>query len=203
MRKSMTAVSLAAVLALAASAAQAQQTSPPSQMQKQPSQTEKQSQAQPDKDSQKFIKAAIEGNLAEIDVGKLAQEKGQSQAVKQFANMLVKDHSEANVKAQEAAGQLKVEPPTGSSIMQKATYTKLKLLSGATFDSSFAKSMVSDHESDIKDYHKEAQKSDAAGKYAKASLPTLQKHLKEAQKLQKELETKTSSTPKSSTSGAK
>jgi len=201
MRISMTAVGVTAVLALAASAAQAQQTSPTNQMQKQPSQT--QSQAQPDKDSQKFIKAAIEGNLAEIDVGKLAQEKGQSPAVKQFADMLVKDHSEANVKAQEVAGQLKVEPPTGSSIMQKATYTKLKLLSGATFDSSFANTMVSDHESDIKEYQKEAQKSDAAGKYAKAALPTLQKHLQEAQKLQKELETKTSGNPKPSTSGAK
>ena len=48
---------------------------------------------QADKDSQKFIKAAIQGDIAEIDVGKLAQEKGQSDAVKQFGAMLVKDHS--------------------------------------------------------------------------------------------------------------
>ena len=39
---------------------------------------------QADKDSQKFIKAAIEGDIAEIDAGKLAQEKGQSDAVKQW-----------------------------------------------------------------------------------------------------------------------
>ena len=43
---------------------------------------------QADKDSQKFIKAAIQGDIAEVDVGKLAQEKGQSDAVKQYGAML-------------------------------------------------------------------------------------------------------------------
>ena len=33
---------------------------------------------QVDKDSQKFIKAAIQGDIAEVDIGKLAQEKGQT-----------------------------------------------------------------------------------------------------------------------------
>ena len=100
---------------------------------------------QADKDSQKFIKAAIQGDIAEVDVGKLAQEKGQSDAVKQYGAMLVKDHGEHKSKAEQVAGQLGVEPPTGSSLMQKATYAKLKVLSGATFDRSFAKSMVKDH----------------------------------------------------------
>lgn len=84
---------------------------------------------QADKDSQKFIKAAIQGDIAEVDVGKLAQEKGQSDAVKQYGAMLVKDHGEHKSKAEQVAGQLGVEPPTGSSLMQKATYAKLKLLS--------------------------------------------------------------------------
>ena len=42
---------------------------------------------QADKDSQKFIKAAIQGDIAEVDVGTLAQEKGQSDAVKQYGAM--------------------------------------------------------------------------------------------------------------------
>lgn len=147
----------------------------------------------PDRESQSFIKTAIEGNLGEIDVGKLAQEKGKSPAVKQFGAMLVKDHSEANEKAKEAASKVDVTPPTGSSMSAKATYLKLKILSGDAFDRSFASSMVSDHESDIKEYQKEAQKVDAAGAYAKEALPTLQKHLQEARQLQKQFEQTTGS----------
>lgn len=148
---------------------------------------------QADKDSQKFIKAAIQGDIAEVDVGKLAQEKGQSDAVKQYGAMLVKDHGEHKSKAEQVAGQLGVEPPTGSSLMQKATYAKLKLLSGTSFDRSFAKSMVKDHQDDIKEYKKEASKKDAAGQLAQETLPTLQHHLKAAQSLEKQTAQKQSS----------
>lgn len=136
-----------------------------------------------DKASQKFIKAAIEGDIAEIDVGKLAQEKGQSDAVKQYGAMLVKDHGEHKAKAEGVASQLGVTPPTGSTFGEKATYAKLKLLSGGSFDRSFAKSMVKDHRDDIKEYQKEASKNDAAGQLAKETLPTLRKHLQAAQRL--------------------
>ena len=148
---------------------------------------------QADKDSQKFIKAAIEGDIGEIDVGKLAQEKGQSEAVKQLGAMLVKDHGEHKAKAEEVASQLGVTPPTGSGIGAKTTYAKLKLLSGPSFDRSFAKAMVKDHQEDIKEFQKEFSKNDPAGKLAKDSLPALQKHLKAAQALEKETAQKQSS----------
>src|SRR5690242_5985797 len=144
--------------ALAASAAMAQTNSP-----NRPA----------DRASQKFIKAAIEGDIAEIDAGKLAQEKGQSDAVKQYGAMLVKDHGEHKAKAEAVASRLGITPPTGSTFGEKATYAKLKLLSGGSFDRSFAKSMVKDHRDDIKEYQKEAAKNDAVGQLAKDTLPTL------------------------------
>src|SRR5262249_10154389 len=142
----MLAISLASVLAAGAATAQTKQV---------------------DKDSQKFIKAAIEGDIAEINAGQLAQEKGQSEAVKQYGAMLVKDHGEHKAKAEQVASEIGVTPPTGSSFGEKATYAKLKVLSGATFDRSFAKSMVKDHQDDIKEFRKEAAKSDAVGQLAK------------------------------------
>jgi len=148
---------------------------------------------QASKESQKFIKEAIQGDIAEIDVGKLAQEKGQSDAVKQYGAMLVKDHGDHKAKAEEVASQLGVTPPTGSSVGSKATYAKLKVLSGATFDHSFAKAMVKDHQEDIKEFKKESSQNDAAGKLAKESLPTLQKHLEAAQSLEKQTAQKQSS----------
>ena len=184
-RKSILLAGVALAFALA-TGAQAQTMAPKSQMDK--STQMGQSQAQKgDKDSQKFIKAAIEGNLAEVDVGKLAQEKGKSDAVKKFGQMLETDHAKANDEAKSVAQQVGVEPPSGASVGEKATYLKLKVLSGDTFDKSFANTMVSDHESDIKQYQKASGKNDAVGEYAKKTLPTLQKHLQEAKQLQAQL----------------
>ena len=146
-----------------------------------------------DKASQKFISSAIQGDIAEVDFGKLAQEKGQSDAVKQYGAMLVKDHGDHKTKAEQVAGELGVTPPTGSGIGAKASYAKLKILSGASFDRSFAKSMVKDHQEDIKEYRQEATKNDAAGRLAKETLPVLQKHLQAAQSLEKQTAQKQSS----------
>jgi putative membrane protein len=173
--------SVALAFALAAGGANAQTTMKSGQK-------ADQTQAQKaDKDSQKFIKAAIEGNMAEVDVGKLAQEKGKSDAVKKFGQMLQTDHGKANEEAKSVASQVGVEPPSGASIGEQATYLKLKVLSGDTFDKSFANTMVSDHQKDIKEYQKASGKTDAVGEYAKKTLPTLQKHLQEAQQLQAQL----------------
>jgi putative membrane protein len=183
MWKAVVAMGLAAAFALAGGA-QAQTPAPTSNA--------SQAQAQKaGKGSQKFIKAAIEGNLAEVDVGKLAQEKGKSDAVKKYGEMLVTDHGKANEAAKTAAQQVGVEPPSGSSVGEKATYLKLKVLSGDAFDKSFANTMVSDHESDIREYQKAAKKTDAVGQYAESSLPTLRKHLQEAKALQRELKQQT------------
>ena len=48
-----------------------------------------------DKADQKFMENAIEGNLAEIQMGQLAQQKGQSEDVKSYGQMLVTDHTAA------------------------------------------------------------------------------------------------------------
>lgn len=136
-----------------------------------------------DKASQKFLKEAIEGNLAEVQMGQLAQKNGQSDGVRSFGQMLQKDHSDANHKATAAANQMGMSPPTEPNSKQKAMYDKMSKLSGDIFDREFAKHMVADHNKDIKEYEKEAKKNDAAGAYAKEALPTLHKHLDTAQSL--------------------
>src|SRR5437868_13752128 len=126
-----------------------------------------------DKASQKFLKEAIEGNLAEVQMGQLAQKNGNSDGVRSFGQMLEKDHSDANQKATTAANSLGVTPPSAPNSKQKAMYDRMSKLSGANFDRQFTKHMVNDHKKDIKAYEKEAKKSDAAGAYAKEALPTL------------------------------
>jgi putative membrane protein len=137
--------------------------------------------------SQKFIKEAIEGNLAEVQMGQLAQKKGQSEGTRSFGKMLVDDHSAANEKAKTVAGQIGVTPPTEPNTKQKAMYEKMSKMSDSTFDREFAKEMVQDHKKDISEFEKEAKKkNDPAASFANETLPTLRKHLETAQSLTKE-----------------
>jgi putative membrane protein len=130
-----------------------------------------------------FYKAAAEGGLSEVEQGRLAQQKSASEDVKTFGAMMVKDHSAANEKLKTIAVKNNITLPTSSSMAQMAAKAKLEVLTGDTFDKSYIKGMVEDHEEDIKAFQKEAtngQDPDAKA-FAAAALPTLKKHLKSIQ----------------------
>jgi putative membrane protein len=136
-----------------------------------------------------FYKHAAEGGMAEVELGNLAQEKAQSQSVKDFGAMMVKDHSAANDKLKSIAASKDVKLPSSPSVGQTATKTKLNVLSGDSFDKSYVKSMIKDHEEDIAEFKKEAasgQDPDAKA-FAKSTLPTLQSHLKKIQAVAAEM----------------
>jgi putative membrane protein len=137
-----------------------------------------------EKPSQAFLKKAIEGNFAEVQIGQLAQQKAQNEGVKKFGQMLSDDHAAANQRAIDAAKSMGMTPPDGPNAKQRADYQKMSKMSGAQFDRDFAMHMVADHQKDIAEYKKEAKQADAAGEYAKAQLDTLQKHLETAKSLQ-------------------
>jgi putative membrane protein len=174
--KFMGASAVAIALALGTTAVQAQQ-------QQQPVQEAK----KVDKESQDFIKKAIQHNHAEVDAGKLAQEKASNPAVKQFGAMMEKDHSDANNMAKTTAKVLDVELPESADMVHQASYLKMKLLQGDTFDRSYMNDMVQDHEKDIAEYEKAAGRGDVAGAYAKEMLPKLKAHLEEAKKIDAQL----------------
>jgi putative membrane protein len=136
-----------------------------------------------EKPSVAFLKKAIEGNYAEVEMGKLAQQNGQNEDVKKFGQMLNEDHSAANQKAIDAAKSMGITAPDGPSAKQKADYDKMSKMSGAQFDRSFATHMVADHEKEIAGYKKESKRADAAGEYAKEQIDVLQKHLQTAKSL--------------------
>jgi putative membrane protein len=136
------------------------------------------------KASQTFLQNAIEGNYAEIEMGQLAEQKGQTDQVKSFGTMLVQDHQAANDKALDAAKTLGMNPPSGPSAKEQADYNKMSKMSDASFDRAFARDMASDHRKVIRDYERASRADNAAGQYAKDSLPTLEKHLRTAQSLE-------------------
>ena len=139
-----------------------------------------------DRASQRFITKAIEGNLAEVEMGKLAQEKGSSEGVRAYGQMLQQDHSAAAQKSTVVATQMGITPPREPNKTQKAMHHSLARLSGAAFDTKFAAEMVKDHKKEIGEYEKAAKKQNSpASGYAAETLPTLRKHLETAQSLQR------------------
>lgn len=131
-----------------------------------------------------FLGDAIKGDNSEIKLGALAMEKGGSAGIKAYGKMLNADHSAHKAKLVAIAQPLKMSVPDGMTAGADVEYLKLKVLSGASFDKEFANHMVKDHEDDIASYEKEVARNDPATvKLAKATLPTLRKHLKTAQAL--------------------
>ena len=190
-RTPMLAVGLAAALAFGAAAAQAQSSN---------SQMKNNSMAAPNASSsmnnnsgmaqkaskadQKFLKDAVEGDLAEVNMGKLAQQNGQSEDVKQFGQMLQTDHGQHLQQAQQMAQQMGVTPPTEPTAKAKKMYDRLAKEHGPRFDKAFAKAMVTDHKDDIAKYQKEAKSKGPLAQFAEQTLPTLQKHLQTAQAIE-------------------
>ena len=132
-----------------------------------------------------FAKEAAQGGMAEVKLGQLAQDKGTSDAVKEFGKRMVDDHSQANEKLKSVASQEKVNLPTGLSKKDQGTYDKLSKLSGEAFDRAYARDMVKDHQDDIAAFQQEAKNGRDADlqSFASETLPTLQDHLKMAREM--------------------
>jgi putative membrane protein len=132
-----------------------------------------------------FMKSAAEGGMSEVELGQLARQKASNPAVKDFGAMMVKDHTAANDKLKALAASVQVTLPDSPSLMQKASKTKLNMLSAESFDKSYVKGMIDDHKDDIKEFQKEISegKDPQVRAFASATLPTLQMHLQKIQSI--------------------
>jgi putative membrane protein len=129
-----------------------------------------------------FYKKATEGGIFEVEAGNQAQQKANSQKVKDFAAMMVKDHTATNDKLSGIASSKSITLPTSASVGQMAMKTKLDVLTGDTYDKSYIRGQIKAHERTIALFKNESaagQDPDAKA-FAAATLPTLRHHLKAA-----------------------
>jgi putative membrane protein len=106
---------------------------------------------------QAFVRKALEGGAAEVQLGQLAQQKSQSEDVKQFGQKMVEDHTQLAEQMKPIAQQLGVKEPKGPSKKDKQLIAKLEGLSGPQFDEAYIQTMVKDHKEDLKEFKDEAQ----------------------------------------------
>ena len=142
----------------------------------------------PHHDDRAFVMEAGPGGLAEVELGRLAAQKGQSTDVKKFGQRMVTDHSKANAELKKLAASKGITLPAGMNTEQMAEHAKLAKLSGAEFDREYMALMVEDHDKDVAAFQDEAKDgSDPDIKsFAAKTLPTLQEH----QRMSKEIKAK-------------
>ena len=134
----------------------------------------------------KFAVEAANGGMAEVELGKLAQEKGLSQQVKDFGAMMVKDHSAANLKMTALAKSKGISLPATISASEQKLKDNLSKKSGKNFDKAYAAAMVDDHQEDIKSFESALKelKDPELKAFAAETLPTLKMHLAAVQKVE-------------------
>jgi putative membrane protein len=127
-----------------------------------------------------FLTAAAEGGMAEVELGKLAQQKANSDAVKEFGKRMEDDHSKVNDQLKSLASNKGVTLPTSISAKSQATKDRLSTLSGAAFDRAYMQDMVTDHTHDVAEFRRMASSATDPDikAFATKNLPTLEEHLK-------------------------
>lgn len=141
------------------------------------------------KDSE-FAVDAADGGLYEVQIGTLAVSKATSPDVKQFAQMMVDDHSKANNELKTLAGNKGIAlPDVISEKCQKKYYDIDQKNKGEEFDKAYMDQMVKDHKDDIDMFEKEAEKGNdpEIKSWASGKLATLRHHLEEAERISDQL----------------
>ena len=125
-----------------------------------------------------LMDTAMDG-LLEVELGRLAAQQGASDAVKQFGQKMVDDHTQANTELTTLATSKGITLPTAIDDKHRQDVTKLSAMQGADFDRAYAKMMLKDHEKAVSNFEKQSQRgTDPDVKaFAAKTLPTLQEHL--------------------------
>jgi putative membrane protein len=130
-----------------------------------------------------FARLAAAGGKAEVEFGRLAQQKAADTAVKEFAGMMIQDHGKANDKLMELATKADIPLPDRLDPDHQAVREKLEKLSGREFDVAYILAQIEDHQKTVQLLQWEIGSGQDASlqKFAADELPVVLKHLRHAQ----------------------
>jgi putative membrane protein len=128
---------------------------------------------------EEWLMMSIQGDLFEIQGGKLAQEKATRQIVRDLGARLVKDHTKSLHDAVQVAHELGIPVPDEPSPTQQWELRAVAQFHGSEFDRWYSDLEVQDHIQDIQETQDEVDKgcNDKVRQLAKDDLPVLKKHL--------------------------
>ena len=132
-----------------------------------------------------YVEMAAASDLFEIQSGRLAAERGQSAAVRQFGQMLVEHHQRTTAQLAAAATAAGTPPTPDLMPMQAQMMAELGAASGAGFDEVFIRQQVQAHEMALALHSNYASNGDTAAlrAVASAAVPVVRQHLDQARTL--------------------
>ncbi|MCC9064512.1 DUF4142 domain-containing protein [Flavobacterium piscisymbiosum] len=144
------------------------------------------------KDDSEFLVDIAEVNLAEIEIGKLAQTKSTNPEVKKFGKMLVDEHTKSASEVSALAKAKNFTLPTSLTEDGQEEYKKLNEKSGLDFDKKFADMMIDGHEKAIDKLQKATKdaKDEDVKLWASNNIAPLTAHLEHAKLLKQDLDKK-------------
>jgi putative membrane protein len=130
-------------------------------------------------DDAKFATAAANGGMAEVALGKLALTKTSNAAIKDFANMMVTDHSKANDELMAIAKTKNITLPAEPDSVHMKKKDDLSKLNGADFDKNYVSAMIDGHKKTLDLMNDEAKNGKDADlkAFAAKTAPTVKMHL--------------------------
>ena len=126
-----------------------------------------------------FVMQAAQTGMLEVQLGKLAVQRGSSAGVKQYGQQMVDEHTQANQELMQLAMQKGVEVPTEMSSQNKALIDRLSGLSGTSFDTAYKQAMLDSHKQAIALFQAQSQQGQdpELKAWATKTLPNLQAYL--------------------------
>jgi putative membrane protein len=139
--------------------------------------------------AQDFTMKAMQGNLAEVDMARIALQKTDNTDVRDFAHMIQSDHNSALRDLSELMKDTNVPQARTLAPEIQQDISRMNNLTGPEFDREFVNMMVSDHQKAVemfRDQEAIAQNSEVKD-YIEDWLPKLEMHLDKAKQLQSKL----------------
>jgi putative membrane protein len=130
-------------------------------------------------DDAKFATTAASDGMAEVNAGKMAQNKAVSKRVKEFAAMMVNDHTKAGDELAALAKTKNISLPLTPDADHKKAADDLAAKSGKAFDKAYINAMLDGHKKAVKLFEDASQncKDPDLKAFATKTLPTLKMHL--------------------------
>lgn len=136
-----------------------------------------------------FAREAALGGAAEVDAAKIATRKAHSSAVRDFANMMVSDHTKANQRLSAALSANSLPTITTPDMDHKVILDQLAKTEGEAFDVLYIRGQVAEHQKTVQLYEWIIDNGEdpRLRRYAMDTLPGVLRHLELARSVQSQL----------------
>lgn len=143
----------------------------------------------PSPDDRVFLEEAAKGGAIEVELGKIAADKGSNPEVKEFGKLMVADHSKVNAELATLAQKKQIPLPAKLDAENLAMIESMAALSGPEFDRRYVSGMLEDHRKDVQLFKTATERASDLDiqAYATKTLRVLEDHLERITALEKSL----------------